>query len=176
MACHLFGRVTEVTAVVDTLKERIESEDTSAAIVRFEGGATVTCFGTMCAHKAVKAFDVLGEQATVHAPWGLECMNPELRAELREAALAACPEPGAASTAHTRYLASVLDAIDAGAPLPIGPDEGRAALELAVAIYASALSGGAPVTTPIDASCPYYGGITADDYAARGAVLEVQAR
>jgi predicted dehydrogenase len=171
MACHVFGPVAEVTAVVDTLKERIESEDTSAAIVRFASGATVTCFGTMCAHKAVKAFDVIGEQATAHSPWVLECMNPDLRSELRRAVVAACPDPPEDSTAHTRYLASVLDAVDAGAPLPIGGREGRAALELAVAIYASALTG-TTVPAPLDASSPFYGGITPDDYAARGAALE----
>ncbi|HEY3020917.1 MAG TPA: Gfo/Idh/MocA family oxidoreductase [Solirubrobacteraceae bacterium] len=168
LACHIFGAPAEVSAVIDTLNEPIESEDTCAATVRFASGAIVTLYGTMCAHKSVDGFDVIGTRASVHSPWACESLDREWRADAREAAQAICErderEPGVSD--HIAYLREVFDAIEAGRALPVGPGAGRRALELATAIYASALSG-APVALPLDASSPYYRGITGDDYEAR---------
>ncbi len=58
---HIFGRATEVTATMETLREAIESEDTCAATVRFESGAMVSCQGTMTAQRSSHGFDVIGE-------------------------------------------------------------------------------------------------------------------
>ena len=55
--CHLFGRAVEVSATIDTLKDAIESEDTSAATVRFESGALACCYATMTALRTTQAFD-----------------------------------------------------------------------------------------------------------------------
>jgi UDP-N-acetyl-2-amino-2-deoxyglucuronate dehydrogenase len=79
LMCHLFGKPTEVTAVIDTLKERIESEDTSAATVRFESGALACCYGTMTAHRTSSAFDVIGESGSAHLPWAFESMDRKRR-------------------------------------------------------------------------------------------------
>jgi UDP-N-acetyl-2-amino-2-deoxyglucuronate dehydrogenase len=170
---HIFGAPAGVSAVVDTLKEQIESEDTCAATVRFESGAIASCYGTIAAQRSESGFEVIGTEGSAHSPWAVERMDPERRWDSRRAVLAAHPdarlEPG--SSAHTPYLKDVLDAIEAGRPLPIGPEDGRAALELATAIYASALSGGA-VSLPLDETSPYYGGVTAADYAARERRLE----
>jgi UDP-N-acetyl-2-amino-2-deoxyglucuronate dehydrogenase len=169
LACHIFGPATEVSAVIDTLKQEIESEDSCMANVRFDSGAIATCYGTMTAHRAAKGFDVLGQLGSVHDPWAFECMDPQRRDEAREAALAACPEPGPGAETtygHTPYLSAVLDAIETAAPLPVGPAEARASLELAAAIYASALSS-APVSLPVDSRNPHYGGVTRSDYESR---------
>ena len=166
LMCHVFGPVAEASAVIGTLKQDIESEDTCAATVRFESGAVASCYGTMNVHKATKGFDVVGTLGSAHYPWALESMDPERRAETRDAALAAVPDPERESAGHAPYLAAVLDAIEAGEPMPIGPDQARASLELAVAIYTAALTG-EPARLPIDATNPHYGGITAEDYVAR---------
>jgi len=177
LMCHLFGEPVEVTAMMDTFKAPIESEDTCAATVRFAGGALVSVMGTMCAHKGAHGFDVMGRDATVHSPWSVASMDKALRARSAEEAVERHPDagPDPETAAHTPYLAAVLDAIDAGDPLPIGPDEGRRAVELCMAIYASAMSGAA-VELPLDASNAWYGGVTAEDYALRGSGLAELAR
>jgi UDP-N-acetyl-2-amino-2-deoxyglucuronate dehydrogenase len=190
LMCHLFGRPTEVTAVMDTLKEPIESEDTCAATVRFESGALACCYGTMTAHRTASAFDVIGESASAHLPWAFECMDrkrrePSLREvltmyppyaesranrgavatlgeRLRHLRIRAAPTV----TAHTPYVADVLDAIADGRPVPVGPEEARASLDLCTAVYVSALTRRS-VAVPIDSTSPYYAGLTTVDYDGR---------
>jgi UDP-N-acetyl-2-amino-2-deoxyglucuronate dehydrogenase len=191
LMCHLFGPAVAITADMDTLKESIESEDTCAATVRFASGAVVCCFGTMTAHRSSNAFDVFGELGSVHSPWALECMDTRWRDESMRAVLAAhplsaedsSPRPGLRAalrarlwgggahtappvSAHTPYVADVLDAIADGRPLPIGGDEARASLEICTAIYASALAR-QPIALPLDSTNRCYGGVTTDDYDGR---------
>ncbi len=189
LMCHLFGKPSEVEADIDTLKEPIESEDTCAATVRFESGALACCYGTMTAHRTASAFDVIGESASVHSPWAFESMDRKRRDQVLREALAMYPsvaDSGAAGgvaslaarlrflrvhavptvTAHTPYVADVLDAIADGRPLPVGPEEARASLDLCTAVYASALTG-TSIAMPIESTHPYYAGLTTADYDGR---------
>ena len=172
LACHLFGPAAAVSATVDTLSEAIGSEDTCAAIVRFESGAIVSCYGTVAAQRTWSGFDVFGSLGSVHHPWAFECMDRARREETLPAVLAVHPlpppasQPDPQSSAHTPYVAAVLDAIDEGRPLPIGPDEARTSVELCTAIYASALSG-SHVALPLDRTHRHYTGITRADYEVR---------
>jgi UDP-N-acetyl-2-amino-2-deoxyglucuronate dehydrogenase len=169
---HIFGRATEVTATMETLREAIESEDTCAATVRFESGAMVSCQGTMTAQRSSHGFDVIGNRASTHSPWTLESLDTNWRDESLRGVLEAYPltEPPstkhAASSAHTPYLADVVAAILEGRSLPIGPDDARASLEICTAIYTSALSG-RPVTLPLDHTNPCYAGLTTAVYDGR---------
>jgi UDP-N-acetyl-2-amino-2-deoxyglucuronate dehydrogenase len=191
LMCHIFGRAIEVTAVIDTLTGAIESEDTAAATVRFESGALVSCYGTMTSPRSTSSFDVLGELASTHSPWALEATDSKRREEalrdvlgllpLSSPALAPRPrlltalrralgrgpaQRPTTGSAHTPYVAAVLDAIAEGRPLPIGPEEARASLEICTAIYASALTG-RPIGLPIDLSNCCYRGLTTADYDGR---------
>jgi UDP-N-acetyl-2-amino-2-deoxyglucuronate dehydrogenase len=191
LMCHLFGRAIEVTADMETLKGSIESEDTCAAVVRFESGALVSCYGTMTAHRSASAFDVFAELGSVHSPWALECTDSKWRDESIRAVLAVHPLAAPRSSvpaswaaafrarlgrggahdalpvsAHTPYMAAVLDAIAEGRALPIGPEEARASLEICTAIYASALTR-QPITLPLDSTHRYYSGLTTGDYDGR---------
>jgi UDP-N-acetyl-2-amino-2-deoxyglucuronate dehydrogenase len=190
LMCHLMGRPSEVTAVIDTLKDAIESEDTCAATVRFENGALACCYATMTALRTSHAFDVVGESASAHSPWAFECLNTKQREQSLRDALAMFPpsadarprhgivtalrtrlggassDAGSTATAHTPYIAAVLDAIAEGSPLPIGPEEARTSLELCTAIYASALTGRS-IDVPIDHANRYYDGVTGADYDGR---------
>jgi predicted dehydrogenase len=188
LACHLFGRPSQATAVIDTVKEAIESEDTCTATVRFESGALVSCHATMVAIRTSNAFDVVGELASAHLPWAFECWNTKHRAQSTSDAISRFPAPAdpparrrivaalqsrfrsgtqaPTSTSHTPYIAAVLEAITDGRGLPIGPDEARSSLELCTAIYASGITGH-PAQLPIDVTNPYYGGVTAADYEGR---------
>jgi UDP-N-acetyl-2-amino-2-deoxyglucuronate dehydrogenase len=169
---HIFGRATEVTATMETLREAIESEDTCAATVRFEGGAMVSCQGTMTAQRSSHGFDVIGDRASTHSPWTLESLDTNWRDESLHAVLEAHPladSPStkhAASSAHTPYLADMVAAILEGRSLPISPDDARASLEICTAIYASALSG-RPVTLPLDHTNDCYAGLTTAVYDGR---------
>jgi predicted dehydrogenase len=177
--CHLFGRAVEVSATIATVKEPIESEDTCAATVRFEDGALVSLSATMTSHRSANGFDVVGELGSTHLPWAFESIDSKWREPSAAGAWDAHPSPPAPDAgtesgqravaspcAHAPYVAAVLEAIAAGAPLPVGPDESRAALEVAMAIYASAL-GGRSVALPLDAGCRVYRGVTTLDYDGR---------
>jgi UDP-N-acetyl-2-amino-2-deoxyglucuronate dehydrogenase len=169
---HIFGKAIEVTATMDTLREAIESEDTCVATVRFESGAMVSCQGTMTAQRSSHGFDVIGDRTSVHFPWTLESLDASWRDDSLHAVLEAYPLAGtpavkhAASSPHTPYLSDVVAAVLEERPLPIGPDEARASLEICTAIYASALSG-RPVRLPIDYSNNCYGGLTTAVYDGR---------
>src|SRR5207249_11966593 len=122
---------------------------------------------TVCAQRTASAFDVFGQLGSVHHPWSYECMDRGWREETLNAVMSAHPasaDPEA--TAHAPYLRAVLDAIDAGQPLPIGPEEARASLELCAALYTSALTHD-PITLPIERTNRFYGGITTADYDGR---------
>jgi predicted dehydrogenase len=166
--CHLFGDPVQAWGIVETLKVAIESEDACAAWATFEGGAICSCQATMSAHRSTAGFDIVGSEASVHAPGAFECLDRGHRDEIRRSALAAVPDDpsDSRSSAHTPYIAAVLDALEADRPLPIGPAEARRSLELATAIYASSLTA-SPVALPIDAGNRFYEGITRGDYEAR---------
>jgi UDP-N-acetyl-2-amino-2-deoxyglucuronate dehydrogenase len=169
---HIFGRATEVTATMETLREAIESEDTCAATVRFESGALVSCQGTMTAQRSSHGFDVIGDRASAHSPWAVESLDKNYRDELLHTVLDAHPlsdtsaPKNADTSAHTPYLAYVIAAILEGRSLPIGPEDARASLEICTAIYASALSG-RPVKLPIDHTNNCYAGLTTAVYDGR---------
>jgi predicted dehydrogenase len=67
---------------------------------------------------------------------------------------------------HRPFFDAILSALDMGHPLPVSPEEAREAVELATAIYTSALSG-ETVTFPLTASSPYYSGVTDTAYESR---------
>lgn len=169
---HIFGRATEVTATMETLREAIESEDTCAATVRFESGAMVSCQGTMTAQRSNHGFDVIGDRASAHSPWTVESLDTNWRDESLHAVWEAHPLTETPATkpvgdsAHAPYLADVVAAILEGRPLPIGPEDARASLEICTAIYASALSG-RPVTLPLDHTNNCYAGLTTAIYDGR---------
>ena len=169
---HIFGRATEVTATMETLREAIESEDTCTATVRFESGALVSCQGTMTAQRSSHGFDVIGDRASAHSPWAVESLDKNYRDESLQAVLDAHPladtsaPKNADISAHAPYLADVIAAILEGRSLPIGPEDARASLEICTAIYASALSG-RPVKLPIDHTNTCYAGLTTAVYDGR---------
>jgi hypothetical protein len=74
---------------------------------------------------------------------------------------------------HTPYVKAVLDAIDAGGPLPISAEEARQPLELCVAIYTSAITG-EPVELPLGDDATFYDGIAAEEYHAGAPQRQVQ--
>jgi predicted dehydrogenase len=187
LMCLLFGRPVEVAGMMGTIASSIESEDTLSAAVRFEGEAIVSGSATM-AGRIQPGFrvDVFGSRGSVHYPWALHAehrgggrlsdlmtswrfrMNgsTNLLARGLRRARRSLPIGTRAESNHAKFLKLVVDAMRAGRPLPVPPEEARRPVELCTAIYASALSGRS-VTLPLSPASPYYRGISAAAY--RGA-------
>jgi predicted dehydrogenase len=184
-----FGPAKRVHATMATLASPIESEDTISATVEHQSGAIVSISGA-AGHSVTSRiqWDIMGPDAAVHYPWAINCTDRHKRAELQREATTRFSSgqkkpilPGKLDkivrlakrklgfgqrnvpTEHTPYVKAVLDAIDAGTPLPSPPEEARQSLELCVAIYTSAITG-QPVDLPLGENARFYDGITSDDY------------
>lgn len=186
---HLFGPPASVQAVMDTTDQAIESEDTMAAVVRFESGAIVTCSSTLNAHRFASELTVVGTRAEASLPFGVRASDAGVQRTMRAALDRAFPRttswldeglPGRIRrkvmrtlgrrvdprNGHLPYLDAVLDAIADGEPLPVSPSDARHAVDLCAGIYHSALLG-ERVELPLSSTARFYEGITADDYHGR---------
>lgn len=186
----LFGPVRRVTASMATLGSKIESEDTLSATVEHESGAIVSVSCAVGRRVGPRInWDVMGTEASLHYPWTVNCTDRGLRNQLQREVAQRFPGnqpksilPGplnkivrlakrklglgrtaAIPSEHTPYVKAVLDAIDAGKPLPTPPGEARQSLELCTAIYTAAITGEA-VELPLGESTPFYNGVTTSDY------------
>src|SRR3954466_13839191 len=119
----------------------------------------------MCAQHNERTVDVFGTRGSAHSPWALHSLDEAWIAEAEETAAEAV-DARRGEGRHTGYMRAVLDALDAGAPLPVGPEDARTVVELCAAIYESGITGRA-VSLPLDATSLTYGGVSASDYANR---------
>jgi UDP-N-acetyl-2-amino-2-deoxyglucuronate dehydrogenase len=152
LMCFVFGRPVEVAATMATLSAPIESEDTLSATVRFEGGAIVGGSATVAAQRLAFRIDVIGSRGSVHYPWALHLPDRANRtsdgvARLRSWAGTDSSLPAKAlrkarrtiglgefvESKHTTFLRSLIQAMRAGRPLPVPPDEARRPVELCTA-------------------------------------------
>lgn len=175
----VFGPPRSVTAQMDTLHLDIESEDTFAAVVRFESGAIVGCVSATGVGKSAASFEVIGSGGVYQfssASRGKKAGGvAQLKATIEKGRrvltnklrVYAGRQPVATGDggSHRGYLEAILAALDLGQPLPIGPEDARGAVELATGIYASALSG-ETIHFPLQRGCPNYAGVSAGEYAA----------
>jgi predicted dehydrogenase len=184
-----FGPAKRVHAAMATLASPIESEDTISATVEHQSGAIVSISCAVGHQVTAKIqWDVMGPDAAVHYPCVVNCSDRAKRNELqREAARRFSTGqkksilPGKLDkivrfakrklgfsnrnvpSEHTPYVKAVLDAIDAGGPLPCQPEDARQSLELCIAIYTSAITG-QPIDLPLGVDARFYERITTDDY------------
>lgn len=198
-ALLLFGPARRVTAAMATVNNEIESEDTIAATIEHESGVVVSI---SCALGHEVGFrvqsEVLGRDMAVHYPWALNTNDRGKRNHLNREAAKRFPGnaprsflPGKlgvvwrkvkrrlgfgkrqAPSPHTPCIRALLDAISAGGPLPVPPEDARRSLELCIAIYTAAITG-EPVELPLPDNTPFYGGITVDDYQRKRAPLAAE--
>jgi len=164
----LLGPVEEVTAVCATQSHDIEVEDVALALLRFAGGAvgtievTTSAFpgfpervgvsgtaGSVVVETGVARYRELAEGSTGAGDHGRSARD--LFAEDGGAAAAAggAWRPAAISErAHAAQLADFLDAMDEGREPAVTGRDGRASLEVVLAVYESARRG-EPVKLPI---------------------------
>lgn len=141
----LLGPWSEVSAMASRRARPTDTEDVSAAWVRFESGAVATVTSSLLSPRETSVVRVDTERATLElehlygyddGAWrftaapGHEHLEQEWRAGL-----------GGGPSGHVAQLGAVLDALDGGGPLPVPLAEARDTMELVAAIYDSAFTG-----------------------------------
>jgi len=145
LAC--MGPVAEVTAITATQTHQIEVEDVALALLRFRSGAVGTIVSSTSVYPGLaQRLEISGSHGTVVIEDG-EIISRGLAGEPAEAqaangrpdsqpAGASTPEIGISS--HVAQIAGFVDAIEHGRePSPTAQD-GRAAMEVVLAVYESA--------------------------------------
>ena len=178
LLCLVYGPAARVSAIMDTVQLNIESEDAFAASILFRNGAIVSCSSSTGVGKSGVSFDVVGSQKIYRyvssSDDGGRTRRLARYRELATKAIRAAKNrilsklgrptgPKGDGGSHRPYFEAILNALDVEQPLPVGPADARWAVELATAIYTSAITG-TPVDLPLDSSATYYRGITAADY------------
>lgn len=162
------GPVTEVTAITATQTHRMEAEDTALALLRFRSGALGTLVSSTSAYPGfAQRLEISGTGGTAIITDGqlTSCARiddaPGAAPASPAAASPAAPRPAAASPAaaaadpatlglasHCAQLADLLAAIEEDREPAITGADGRAALELVLAVYQSAEEG-RTITLPL---------------------------
>ena len=143
---HLLGPWEEVMAIASRQARATSTEDLSAALVRFDNGATATVINSLLSPRETSDIRIDCEFATVELShlYGYGTNNwtvtpaPGHEASVDTAWTAENLERG---SGHSAQFLAMYDALDAGLPLPAGADSARQTLEFAAAIYASAFTG-----------------------------------
>jgi predicted dehydrogenase len=148
------GPVAEVTALFSTQSHEIEAEDAALAVLRFSSGAV----GTVVASTAVfpgfaQRLEISGTGGTVVVEDG-EIIRRELSADSAGpgsrtgmtagggARPATAVNPAGLDIAsHAAQISDFLTAVDAGRAPSVTAEDGRAALQVACAVYQSARDG-----------------------------------
>jgi predicted dehydrogenase len=156
----MVGPWAEVTAMAARQARDIQVENVSTAVVRFENGALATITTSALSPRQTSHVRVDTERATVEVEhlygYGDDdwTFTPAPGHE-DAAALWATDEPSPDS-GHESQLAAVLDAMDAGATVPVALADARGSLELVAAIYASAFTGTVVRRGDIGPGHPFY--------------------
>ncbi|MBM9509060.1 Gfo/Idh/MocA family protein [Actinacidiphila acididurans] len=145
----VLGDWQEVRAVAARLARPTATEDVSAAVVTFPGGAVATVVNSLLSPRETSYLRFDFEYATVEVTHLYGYGDDDWRvhpAPGHEAAVTAAwaAGPSGRPSGHAAQFAAVLDALDAGEAPPASPEQARATLEFAAATYASAF-GGRPV-------------------------------
>jgi predicted dehydrogenase len=142
---HLWGPWQEVTAFAGRLARRTETEDVSTAIVRFESGALSTVINSVISPRETSQLRLDYENATVELEhlYGYDDAHWRFTPAPGKERLAAAWADGQPVTpsGHAAQYAHIVAALSAGTPLPVPPADAYRTMELAAAIYASAIGG-----------------------------------
>ena len=151
----LMGDAVEVSGVVGTLAhERIEVEDTAAAVLRFASGALGVIQATTSVHPGYpKTVAVHGDRGSAVIEqedvlrWDFDPATPgdadiKARFAAKVGASGGAADPGAISSeGHRRQLADFVAAVQDGRPPAVDGREGTRAVRLICAVYESARTG-----------------------------------
>lgn len=139
----MMGEPENVAALTATRFHDIETEDVAGAVVRFRSGA----IGLLEASNNVfpanweETIAIFGDRGSAEV--GGVALNRIERWEFRdseagESATASQPDPVSVyGHGHARLLAAVVEALETGGAMPVPGEDGRAAVELILAVYRS---------------------------------------
>ncbi len=157
------GMPEEVVAVISNANHfNSETEDLSAAVLRYPGGCLAQITASLVSHGEEQELVFQTERARISVPWmvrasrprenGFPEPDPETERELQAFYDAA---PGPEREGHPGQLGNVLAAVLGREPLLVDGREGRATLELIIGIYKSAAER-RPVRFPLTQDDPFY--------------------
>ena len=158
----LLGPWEQVTAMVARRARPTETEDVSAAVVRFADGTLATVTSSLLSPRETSVGRIDTDRATaevehlygyVDADWRV---TPAPGHEDAAAWWAAGVDTAAPRSSHTQQLGAVLDALDAGTTLPVSLREARDTMDLVAATYASAATGRPVARGEIRPGHPWY--------------------
>ncbi|MDR0848239.1 MAG: Gfo/Idh/MocA family oxidoreductase [Propionibacteriaceae bacterium] len=160
----LAGMPQKVTSVLaNTAHDNSEVEDLSVSILSYPRGLAVIS-ASVVDHGEEQSIVVQGTKARVSQPWRVVAYtpqpngfplpggNPDLVRELDDLASRHVP---LAHVGHEGQIGDFLDALESGRPPAVTGEDGRAAMELATAIYESGIEK-RTVDFPLSADDPYY--------------------
>ena len=156
---HAFGPVAEVSAVLTTLANPIETEDCAAIAFTMKNGATAASSITLGAADDTSRLRLIFDDITVEstrlpytpgeADWTFQARAPEQQGAVdRIVASVSCANEG-----FTGFCAAVADALDGVMGAEVTLSDGIASIELAAAIYQSDRSG-QRISLPLDRCLP----------------------
>ena len=156
----LLGPWTEVTAMAGRQARDTDTEDVSLAVVRFASGALATVVNSVVSPRQTSSIRIDTERATLEVEhlYGYTDADWTFTAAPGHEELAAAwtTDNTAPRSSHVCQVAALLDAMDAGEPLPVPLREARSTLELVAAIYASAFTGQVVRCGDIGPGHPFY--------------------
>lgn len=142
---HLWGPWQEVTAFAGRLARRTETEDVSTAIVRFESGALSTVINSVISPRETSQLRFDYEHATVELEhlYGYDRSHWRFTPAPGQEHLADLWADGQAETpsGHPAQYGRIIEAVSSGTVPPVTLADAYPTMELAAAIYASAITG-----------------------------------
>jgi predicted dehydrogenase len=147
----VLGRWTEVRAMAGTPDRRAGAGDVSLALVRFESGALATVVDSLVSPHEENhlRFDFAGGTVELRRPHGSRGAGWSSTSELW------APEEDAVDP-HAAQLAALLDAMERGERPEVSGADGRAVLELATGVRASAFTGRSVLRAELVPGHPFY--------------------
>lgn len=160
LIARAFGPVVEVSAMLGTAINPVETEDCGALALRTASGGLVTSSITLGAADDRSRLRMVFEHATVEsglepyapgaADWTFQARDPARQAEIDAVAGAV---PSGAPQGFAGFLAAVADALDGRGDGAVTLTEGQASIELVTAIYHADRTG-ARVALPLPRDLP----------------------
>ncbi len=150
----VLGEWAEVRAMAGRLERDVQTEDVSAALVRFDNGAIATFVNSVLSprEESYLRFDLTDTRVELRHLYGYS--NADWTFTTRSSG-AKWEPPDDLPSSHTAQLAAFLDGYEAG----IRPDLGRPTIELVTALYKAAITGLPVRRGEIDAADPFYGSL-----------------
>jgi predicted dehydrogenase len=139
----LMGQWQELSAAIGTINHKIEIDDVSAALVRFEGGAIGTIMNSVVSPRQESYVRLDFEHATVEVTALYRYSNENWRFVPAESAAAknlasAWPPADDVPSYHVAQYRRVLDALERHEPPPVATEDVRVVMEYTSSLYKSA--------------------------------------